>query len=100
MQMNEKAKEEIIRPSLCFIRRCSDLKKVIYKPRQGLLLETKQTIIFTFSFQSLQSWETNVCLLFKLLGLWGFLIVAPANQHKQKTLNITFILWALLILII
>lgn len=89
--MNEKAKEEIIKPSPRSIRRCSDLKKkVIYKPRQGLLLETKQTVIFTFSFQSLQSWETNVCLLFKLPGLWGFLIAAPANEHKQKTLNIIF----------
>lgn len=88
--MNEKAKEEIFKPSPCSIRRCSDLKTIIYKPRQGLLLETKQTVIFTFSFQSLQSWETNVCLLFKLLGLWGFLIAAPANQHKQKTLNTIF----------
>lgn len=27
MQMSEKAKEEISKPSLCFIKRCSDLKK-------------------------------------------------------------------------
>lgn len=27
MQMNEKAKEEIIKPSPCSIRRCRDLKK-------------------------------------------------------------------------
>lgn len=90
MQMNEKAKEEIIKPSPSSIRRCSDLKKSHLQARQGLLLETKQTVIFTFSFQSLQSWETNVCLLFKLPGLWGFLIAAPANQHKQNTLNIIF----------